>query len=500
MSLLGFDINATRARGVIGPAGHYPLPLPLDPPNAELALALSLEKKVPQVGQAGLQLARHSPHWVCQNFLPFIGQPSPRWESGRHRLDSAQALSLVWQRLAPALKSVTGVAVSLPGYLTAHQALLVKTLGQNQRVPLIGSLPTSMAAALAAAAEQWWMDAVLVIDVDDHALSLTLIQAQDGQASIVEDRHFPLLGLRIWKERLLNTLADRCVRQSRRDPRDAPTAEQSLYEQLESVMDSAQHGRFLHVAVQGGQWYQNLLVHPEDTLGGCLGLAQQSLREIECLYLLDYGQSIPVILLTAAAARLPGLAALTRQLAEDAFQGRRETTRQHLTTTEDFGEDLLKDSGEDIPALAILPGDGPVRAAHALAGLFQNGDLARGHLTTGVPLPSPMPLEAGPPRLQFQGQNYLLAEASFFLGSQQGCQMTFDSQLHPGVAPRHCEIVFDYRSYILVDRSREGTLVNDHPVIGSVVLRSGDWIKLGDRGPQVRFLGAIHGRPLVTTA
>ena len=142
-----------------------------------------------------------------------------------------------------------------------------------------------------------------------------------------------------------------------------------------------------------------------------------------------------------------------------------------MTTTEDFGEDLLKDSGNDSPPLAILPVDGPARAAHALAALFERGDLARGHLTHGIPLPSPMPLEAGPPRVQFQGQNFLLEDPSFFLGSQQGCQMQFDPEMHPGVAPRHCEIIYDYRSFILVDRSRDGTLVNDNPVTGSVVLR-----------------------------
>jgi pSer/pThr/pTyr-binding forkhead associated (FHA) protein len=45
---------------------------------------------------------------------------------------------------------------------------------------------------------------------------------------------------------------------------------------------------------------------------------------------------------------------------------------------------------------------------------------------------------------------------------------------------------------VLYTRSKEGTLVNDSPVTGSVMLRAGDWIRLGARGPVVRFLGH-HG-------
>ena len=254
------------------------------------------------------------PHWVCQNFLPSVGQPQPQWASGRHRLDSSAAITLVWQRLVPALKGVTAAALTLPGYLSAHQALLVKTLGQNQRVPVIGSLPVSMAAALAAAAEQWWADTILVIDVDDHAAQLDLDPGPGWSCLHTRGKAYPAFGFACL-ERTAAQHPGRPLRaQSRRDPRDAPAAEQSLYEQLDSVMDSSMQGRFLHVAVQATQWYQNLLVHPEDTLHGCLSLAQQSVREIESLVMFDYGQAPPVLLLTAMAARLPGLVTLARQL------------------------------------------------------------------------------------------------------------------------------------------------------------------------------------------
>ena len=60
MMHLGLDLNGSRARAVEGPVGDYALTLPLDPPAADLPLAISLEKSTAQVGQAGLRICRHS--------------------------------------------------------------------------------------------------------------------------------------------------------------------------------------------------------------------------------------------------------------------------------------------------------------------------------------------------------------------------------------------------------------------------------------------------------
>ena len=54
--------------------------------------------------------------------------------------------------------------------------------------------------------------------------------------------------------------------------------------------------------------------------------------------------------------------------------------------------------------------------------------------------------------------------------------------------------MFDHRTYLLFNRSRDGTLVNDALVVGSAVLQPGDWIRLGPEGPLVRFLGHAEGR------
>ena len=108
----------------------------------------------------------------------------------------------------------------------------------------------------------------------------------------------------------------------------------------------------------------------------------------------------------------------------------------------------------------------------------------------------PQPADSGPARLHFQGRDYLLRETSFLLGSQFGSHLWFDRHEHPEVAPRHCEIVFEHRAFVLYDHAREGTLINDQPAARSSVLHAGDRIRLGQRGPVVRFLGRSLPRPV----
>jgi hypothetical protein len=160
---------------------------------------------------------------------------------------------------------------------------------------------------------------------------------------------------------------------------------------------------------------------------------------------------------------------------------------------EDFGEDLLEASGHGVPHVAILSADALARSAHALGAALQRGDLPRGYRDATAPLPLPQPVDAGPARLHFQGQEYVIDESTYCLGSHSGCHLVIDADRHPGVASRHCEILNDRRAYVLHNRSQEGTLVNDSPVTGSVILRAGDWIRLGARGPVIRFLGQPNG-------
>jgi FHA domain len=490
MSLHGLDVNATRLRAASGLLGDYPYPELLASPHADLPLCVHFEGRTPAVGANGLRVCRKTPRAVLYGFLARVGEPVA---SGRRAQQTApeplKALKLIFQQVHRQCNRTDGTVLALPAYLTPHQVDLVLGVAGQAGISLLGSIAAPLAAALTAHAEQSWQGACLVIDADDHAATITTVSGQGGHAQILDSRTLPHLGLRNWRERLLNALSDCCILESRWDPRDCPEAEQGIFDQLDVVLESALAGRISKVTIQHGHRYQNLVLQPRDPVAFCSGLRHELLREIAGLLHAPWPDCAPsAILVTAAAAHLPGVVVALQQLAAEwvAPAGR---AKQPRTSLEDFGSGLLDDAGSEALAVVILPPDAAARGAHSVGANFQRGDILRGHLPAAAPLPLPQPLEAGPARLHFQGQDFMLGVMPFTIGRQPGVDLLFDGEQWPHVSARHCEIIFDRRAHLLRDRSRDGTLVNDLQATDAVQLRPGDWIRLGPAGPLLRFLG-----------
>ena len=133
MSLIGLDLDASRARAVIGPRPHTVAPLVLDGDRADLPLALGLEGKQIQVGRAGLALARRRPHLACLDFLAHLGS-GRIWSADRHRLDADRALGLVFGVLAGKLARNSALVMSLPAYLSDDQIVELRCLASAARL------------------------------------------------------------------------------------------------------------------------------------------------------------------------------------------------------------------------------------------------------------------------------------------------------------------------------------------------------------------------------
>jgi hypothetical protein len=493
-SLIGLDLNAGRARAVVSAPGHVTELLPLAG-EAELPMALSLEGRAPEVGGAGLAVARRAPHLACANFLPCLGKPR-EWAAGRHRLDAAQAVALVLDRLRPACGNAQAIGLAVPAYLSHEQVEILTQLAVRSRLRVGGWVATPLAVTLAAYAEQPWEGPALVLDVDEHALTGAAVTVDLGQARILETQLLPQLGIRAWKGRLLDAAADRCIRQCRRDPRDSAPAEQMLYDQLETALDACRRGQTAELVVHMPQWGQNLLFRPDELAVTCAPLLRQALTPLRALRDSLPPGLAPTLLVTDAAARLPGLVAAL----EEVSASKVPPAPERDPDWEDFGEGLLEQVEPDRGTARALSPDAAARAACDLAGRWHRGDLARGPVEVAT-LPPPLPADAGPARLQFRNQDYPLRGQPFLLGRHAECDLVFDTEQYPSVSAWHCEVMYDRRTFVLRDLSRHGTLVNERPVIGEMVLQAGDWIRLGPGGPLLRFLGrAADQLKLMTTA
>jgi hypothetical protein len=501
MTLIGLDVNATRARAIQGEnrgsGPRIPLGLPLDGNERDLLLALSLEERQPRVGRAGAALCRRSPHLACLDFLAYLGDDSV-WQAGRHRLDAAGALALVCEQLQRRIGRAEGVTVALPAYFSAAQAVLLANVAGRARWHLLGSIPSPLAIGLAAHEHLPWSGLAVVVDLDGHALTFSAVAVRDDVLRVAHLHVVPQLGRGVWLGRLLDCAALRCVRLSRRDPRESAETEQTLFDQLAAVVDSRVGDEAVEMVLQTPHWYQHLKFSAAELSAFCAPLVQRTLAEMSA-FLTAIASLGPVgaVLLTHSAARLPGLTAAIDELVLPA-----EDEPSSGEDSADFGEDLIEEHVHSA-RVHVLDEDAAARAAFDVAVRQQRGELPRGHLD-GVALPGSAVADAatdrGAARLHYRGEDHPLAEPLFTLGRDPCCHLVFETELFPTVSARHCEIVLTRGAYLLRDRSRHGTLVNDCVVTQPTVLHSGDWIRLGPDGPLLRFLGQASGQRQLTTA
>lgn len=483
MTLLGIDLNATRARVSAGPARDYPRAVTLDRPHEELALAVGLLGGGAAVGVRALRRCRLSPHLVRTGFLPSLGEADRQVGCS---LDAARALALMCACLANRCGGAERGVLAVPAYLSASQVGRVAEAARAAGLLRLSAVRGPLGLALSAHAEHPWTGAAVVIDVDDHALTLAAASAAGEQLRLTEVRALAGLGLRAWRERLLNGLADRCILQSRRDPRDSPAAEQFLFDRLGAVLDACRQDRPARVALEAPGWFQSLSLRPEDVRAICAPLSRLALAAARdaCVH------AAGPVFVSADAARLPGLLDGLRASCEawcGAALAAGEGAGNH---GEDFGEGLLEE--EDEAAVVVLAADAASRAAHGLAPYLDRA--GRGAVCVdAAPLPLPQPAEAGPARLRYRGEEYPLNRARFTVGRQPFCDLAFDGDAYPTVAPRHCEIVWADGRFTVWDQGRLSTLVNDGEIGEFAVLEPGDSIRLGPDGPQLRFLG--HALP-----
>jgi hypothetical protein len=501
MSLIGLDLNATRVRAIQGEnrgaGARIPLGLPLDGNELELPLALSLEERQPRVGQAGVSLCRRAPHLACLDFLPYLGDDRV-WTAGRHRLNASSAFAVICEHLQRCIGSAEGITAALPPYFNVSQASLLATLAGRARLRLLGSLPSPLAIALAAHEHLPWSGVAVVVDLDGHALTLSAVTVRDDVLHMAHRTILPQLARGLWLCRLLDGASLRCVRLSRRDPRESADTEQLLYDRLAELLDSRGREQMAEIVLQTPHWYQHLKFSPDELAALCSPLVRRSLVELQH-FMAEIAELGPVgvVLLSYTASRQPGLTAAIEELICTA-----DINIPQDEQSTDFGEDLIE---ETITAarLHILEEDAIARAAYDLAGRQLKGELPDGHLES-APLPGSAKAVAndrGSARLHFRGQDHLLSDGIFSLGRDPSCQLVFETELYPTVSARHCEIDLSRGVYLLRDRSRYGTLVNDCLVTQPTALHSGDWIRLGPDGPVLRFLGQAGGHSrLMTTA
>lgn len=358
--LVGVDLSASRIRAVAAGVGSVRA-LHLDDPNEDLPLCVSLDRRPAQLGHAALARVRTLPHAVCCNFLPLVGTPN-EWRGERLTLSADAALAECLNAVRPTIEAETDAAgLVLPGYLSVRQVRSILELATSARWPLRGSAvaPLAIASHRAAgmtAAVRGVDPTVLIIDADEHAVSASLVAICTDEVKLLASTAVAKTGVKLWKDRLIDGLSDRCVRVCRRDPRDSSAAEQDLYLQLDDALDAARVGRRVTLGVRSEKWYQDLTLSPDEFEAVCEPVNRVAIDGLK-QFLFSAPVTVPprAVWLTFPAGRLPGLAAK-----------------------------IYKHSPENTQ-VSLLPANAAAEAATALVPRWLTGHLPRTHLDASIP-------------------------------------------------------------------------------------------------------------------
>jgi hypothetical protein len=377
----GVDVTSSRVRVAV--AGETVRALVLDEPADDLVLAVAFDRRPAIIGRTAVSQLRTAPHAVAVNILPHLGHPK-EWRAGRAALSPDAAVGLAFETIrSTVVAEADAVGVAVPSYLTPPQVVRLAELAAKVRLPVKGTAVAALALVADRAAgvagdapivvsepdtsrPDWVVPmrpvhdagpgAVLVVDADDHALSASVVAVEAGEVRLLTTAAWPKLSRRLWKDRLLDYLSDRCVRQCRRDPRDSADAEQRLYDQLDPALDRVRYGQPVQFGVRAAHWYQDLIVQPADFDASCAAYAKVGIAGVtELAQSCGLPEPPRAVWLTPAAGTLPGLAA-----------------------------GLYAQSSERTD-VAVLNADAVAGAVAALVPRWAAGELPRTHLDVVIP-------------------------------------------------------------------------------------------------------------------
>jgi len=338
----------------------------------------------------------------------------------------SRQLEQIWQRVAT---QGDRLAIAVPPYMSNENLGLLLGIADELKIPIV-----AISDAAVCATRRHYEHAVPVhIDLSLHASSLTRLM-QEGQVQVDRTEVIEDNGVLLLYENWLKVIADAFVQQSRFDPLHTAETEQVLQDKMQGWLMQASSARTIPLEVE----YRGVSHHAEleslELVAAAAPVYQSIVSTLRALY---KAEETPAIQMSDRAARMPGLA---------------DTLKTRVG-----GEVFLLESGATARGL-IKRCDTEQKRTHLL----------------------------------FGHSAFSLIGEPLVLGSQaaDGERWLDLQQEMPGVSRRHCVVSQDNGQFVLTDHSRYGTFLNGHRIEGSAVLQTGDLIRIGAPGFELRLISA----------
>lgn len=411
------------------------------------------------VGAEAYANARLKPRAIQNRFWSDLRTESLTDPRFRH-LSSADLVSRhleqIWRRVAAPGDQL---AIAVPAYMNSDHLGLLLGIAMELDIPVIAMVD----AAVAATRRHYECAVPVHVDLSLHAATLTRLM-QEGEVQVERSAVVADAGLLHLHDGWLRTIAEAFVRQSRFDPLHAAETEQVLQDSLEGWLSLAASADTVPMEINYRGIAHRAELETLELVAAAAPVYQNIVSNLRALY---KAEETPAIQLSERASRMPGLAeTLTTRVGGEVFILERGATARGLLHR--CREE--RQSG-GITLARHLPWDqAPVEVRAS------NTESQRGR----------------PTHLLFGNHAYAVGVDPLILGTQaseeeRSLQLLQDMR---GVSRRHCVVSQQNGQCVVTDHSRYGTFLNGHRIDGSAVLQTGDLIRIGTPGFELRLISA----------
>jgi len=366
----------------------------------------------------------------------------------------SRQLEQIWQRVAT---EGDRLALAVPPYMSNDSLGLLLGIAAELNIPI-----EAVCDAAVCATRRHYENAVPVhVDLSLHSCSLSRLmqegQVQLDRTAVVEDG-----GVLALYENWLKVIAEAFVQQSRFDPLHSADTEQILRDRMPGWLLQASSATTVALAVEHRGISHTADIEALELTAAAAPVYQSIVSSLRALF---KAEETPAIQMTDRAASMPGLA---------------DTLKARVG-----GEVFLLEPGATARGLfhRCEPGQ-------------KNGSmtLSRHMPWDQSPVIVPSRTDGGnvdrPTHLLFGHNAFGLNGRPLVLGSQvpENERWLDLRQEMPGVSRRHCVVSTDHGQVVVADYSRYGTFLNGHRIHGTAVLQSGDVIRIGTPGFELRLI------------
>ena len=425
-------------------------------------------------GREASRRARLKPRWSHDRFWQEVDTtplPSP-FPSNIRRADLVHAhLEEIWSSTK---SDVDEVILAIPGSFSTKQLGLILGIARSCQMPVSGMIDQAVAASLLARGG----DNLIHLDIHLHRAVATKVKRGTSleRTEIVVDDETGMVNL---FDAWVKFLAQVFVRTTRFDPLHRGETEQELYHRLPEWLDALRQKESAVLEMQATDkaysielTRQQIVSAARPFLDRIVDLARSSQKVGERA----------ILLLTPAVADLPGVM------------------------------DLLEDSDVEVISLpAAAAAMGALKMKDAIRSASDRDEALP--FITRLPLDlsppkgkpgeyeprrrwAPLPIEGGfdlPTHVLCDGLAHAITSRPLVLGSEvpadgQGIDLSTVSGSTAGISRSHCTIYELDGRVVLEDHSTYGSFLNDKRIEGQATLATGDRLRLGTPGIELRII------------